>query len=871
MPKRNRSDYYDEDTAIRRSTPKTKFSRVDYTIGWIAALPVEMAAAKAMLDDIHEILPNRPTDRNTYIFGAIESHNIVITCLPEYGTIPVAVVASHMQSSFPSLRYYLMVGIGGGVPNPNKTVDIRLGDIVVSKPTGTFPGVVQYDYGKTLAGGCFERVGTLNKPAPDLLAAALQVHPDRISNLISEVKRRDSKNSIKFAHPGREQDQLFQADYHHNGENTCDNCDADRRVIRSSRGNNEPVVHYGLIGSGNQVMKDGRTRDKVAQQCGGIYCFEMEAAGLMDAFPSIVVRGICDYSDSHKNKHWQGYAAATAAAYAKLLVSALPPTEILDTEDTEEFKNTKLACLRSLSFPNIDARRHNIAKAHRDTCDWFFEKPKFLQWKNRVDIEDHNGVLWIKGKPGAGKSTLMKHTFLHCKKSFPAHSIAAYFFHARGNYLEKSSLGMLRSLLYQILDHDPQCYREFVPRFLDNKRKHGESWEWHPDELKDALREIVRYQSAPIILLVDALDECEEPEVRSVVRFLEGLSLDATTSGRMFNICLSSRHYPTITMRKVLELVVEAQTEHSQDITSYVLEELATSNPDIVTELLQKAQGVFMWVVLVTQMLNQAYEEGMLTAMRQKLYEIPNDLDEVFRTLLEKDNPYKRQTILMLQWVLFSLVPLTLAELYHAVRAGTEIEKLGSRNHSEETDQMISRFITTISRGLVEVYKGDVLDFMGHERICVQFIHETVKDFLTRNNRLRKLDSTLELDAIGASHERLAHCCLFYLAMLGSAFKEMPDTLNKDQLESYPFLQYASSNVSYHINLIGYNNESTLLLHLQQPEILRGVQIAHGARSSFPGIKFGTDASLLYISVVDILVKDYTKQPKGMKMLFKNG
>jgi nucleoside phosphorylase len=90
------------------------------------------------------------------------------------------------------------------------------------------------------------------------------------------------------------------------------------------------VIHYGLIGSANQVMKDGRRRDQLARDL-GIYCVEMEAAGLMNDFPCLVIRGICDYADSHKNKDWQGYAAAVAAAYAKELLSVVAIDQINST------------------------------------------------------------------------------------------------------------------------------------------------------------------------------------------------------------------------------------------------------------------------------------------------------------------------------------------------------------------------------------------------------------------------------------------------------------------------------------------------------------------------------------------------------------
>ena len=118
-----------------------------------------------------------------------------------------------------------------------------------------------------------------------------------------------------FKRRNPEDDQLFQADYDHmDGEKDCKNCNEEQLVQRKSRTPDVPVVHYGLIGSANQVMRHGVTREKLRQER-GILCFEMEAAGLMDNFPCLVIRGICDYSDTHKNKDWQPYAAATAAAY----------------------------------------------------------------------------------------------------------------------------------------------------------------------------------------------------------------------------------------------------------------------------------------------------------------------------------------------------------------------------------------------------------------------------------------------------------------------------------------------------------------------------------------------------------------------------
>lgn len=304
----------------------------DYTVGWICALSVEMAAAIAMLDERHPRLPQDCRDKNAYEIGRIGDHNVVITCLPAgmIGNNSAAAVATRMAYSFPKLSIRLMVGIGGGVPLGR---DIRLGDVVVSKPGPHHGGVVQYDFGKTIIGGLFEKTGSLPPPPPALLAATAHleaIHANFGSEMPKYLEAFDTEY-LKRDHwyPGPDRDELFKADYNHvQGEPTCEKCDRSRLQPRSPR-NPGPYVHYGAIASGNQVMRDAISRDEIGKRF-GVLCFEMEAAGLMnmDTFPCIVIRGICDYADTHKNKEWQGYAAATAAAYAKELLMSIPPSHI---------------------------------------------------------------------------------------------------------------------------------------------------------------------------------------------------------------------------------------------------------------------------------------------------------------------------------------------------------------------------------------------------------------------------------------------------------------------------------------------------------------------------------------------------------------
>jgi hypothetical protein len=169
----------------------------EYQVGWVCGLPKEMATARAMLDEEHGPMPSQDAqDRNNYVLGHVHSHNVVIACLPAGWMAPnaAAIVAANILRTLKGLRFRLMVGIGGGILNLDKGVDIRLGDVVVSQPDKTHGGVAQYDKGKSLEGGEFERKGSLNKP-PSLLLAALaslqaqhEVYGSQIGKVLMSAK-----------------------------------------------------------------------------------------------------------------------------------------------------------------------------------------------------------------------------------------------------------------------------------------------------------------------------------------------------------------------------------------------------------------------------------------------------------------------------------------------------------------------------------------------------------------------------------------------------------------------------------------------------------------------------------------------------------
>ncbi|KAL3480521.1 purine and uridine phosphorylase [Aspergillus californicus] len=311
-----------------------------------------MAAGRAMLDKNHPALPSRLGDTNSYLLGSICGHNVVMVCLPlgDIGTNFAASVVTQLRSSFQKFQYGLIVGIGGGMPS--RKFDIRLGDVVVSRPVDKYPGVVQYDFGKAARGGNSEQTGTLNRP-PDVLLGSISSLEAQYSNMdnpiSSMVKEQMGLRMTSYGFPGQVRDELFESSYAHpEFEDDCSECDRSRLVKREPRLTDEPYIWYGLLASGNQVMKDGPTRDALSE-CSSILCFEMEAAGIMNYLPCLVIRGICDYCDSHKKKKWKGYPAMTAAAYAELLLSIVPKHSLFG----KDVKTNKTSRLKESNACNI--------------------------------------------------------------------------------------------------------------------------------------------------------------------------------------------------------------------------------------------------------------------------------------------------------------------------------------------------------------------------------------------------------------------------------------------------------------------------------------------------------------------------------------
>ncbi|KAI1059135.1 hypothetical protein LB507_004119, partial [Fusarium sp. FIESC RH6] len=549
-----------------------------YTVGWVCALPLEMAAAKGMLDKVH---PNPkeqdPSDHNTYLLGEVCGHNVVVACLPAgiYGITSAATVAKDMLRTFKSIRFGLMVGIGGGIPS--KKHDIRLGDIVVGQPSATNDGIVQYDRGNALQNQGFERTGSLNAPPQVLLAALSRLQAEhltddsRIPEFLANLPRKMKK---RFSHPGASNDCLYLAEYPHVEDSpTCEACDQSQRVLQEERDETEPTIHYGTIASGSQLIKDSKKRDQIEKSIGAL-CVETEAAGLQD-FPSIVIRGICDYADSHKNDIWQFYAAAVAAAFAKELLSFMPPTRVLQVDPIPQ--------LVSIFNENLDVSKqhldissealgeqqrtnkileqrpidlHIVHEACYDSED-VGNSPRceantrvrlqetIKQW---ADDEGGESFLWLVGPAGTGKSTLVRSVAdsFHRDKR-----LAAGYFFKRGERGRNDTNRLFSTLAIQLAEANPH-FKDSLRASLGDTDKDSidkKDLRFQFEKLiKKPIQDLPPSDTgeATIIIVLDALDECERPE--NLPRALTFISEICNKSKALnLRVLLASRPDPRIT------------------------------------------------------------------------------------------------------------------------------------------------------------------------------------------------------------------------------------------------------------------------------------------------------------------------------------
>lgn len=454
-------------------------------------------------------------------------------------------------------------------------------------------------------------------------------------------------------------------------------------------------------------------------------------------------------------------------------VNSAPPNNAA-RKDSDDSK-LKQKFLDGLAFPHMNFRSASISAAHPKTCQWLVDCPEYQRWRDPSLQAHHHGRLWIKGKPGAGKSTIMKSLLNHTGKTHVDEMTVSYFFNARGVALEGSVEGMFRCILFQMASKVPLLLEGVRAADLSGYHKNG----WPIDVLKELCREAVRLltRENELNFYIDALDEGDvEDDVRDMVAFLEEITGRAQVDGHNIRVCLASRHYPNISVANSEELSLDAHQDHTGDIVAYVQNQLRINNQTLKAELsstiVARASGVFLWVALVVKVLNKEADHGNHHLLKDKLQQIPDGLNELFDDIMEKANDDDR-LIPAILWMLYAKEPLRPVQLYHAIMVTIgqlSVEKFAN-SLEQVNDSVIADYIVSSSRGLLEYtiprYAAERRRTKASSyarRAKTQFIHESVREYFLSHG-MRKLDGCLEEDFEAVCHVRLARWCQAYVQL----------------------------------------------------------------------------------------------------------
>ncbi|RSL46940.1 hypothetical protein CEP53_010127 [Fusarium sp. AF-6] len=711
----------------------------DYTVGWICAVETEYVAARAFLDEIHP----GPTalsrhDDNSYTLGKIGGHLVVMAVGPdgERGPNVATTVARNMMHSFPNIRIGLLVGTGGGVPSPRH--DIRLGDVVVSSPRNAIGGVLQYDFGKSIQNQTFLMIGILDQP-PTLLRTTVthlksvyQAEGHRIEETVAQVLSTKPRLQAAFGRPNPTTDRLFQSGFAHPADDklSCTrHCASDpRRLVNRPprrREEDNPAIHFGLIASAGNPMRNAMLRDHLAREK-DILCFETEAAGLMNHFPCLVVRGICDYSDSHRTREWQGYASMTAAAYAKDLLLNIIPTriraekKILEVVVTASVEDTKVNTERTIvhldreqdneildwvtPFDYAPVQREHFSKSLTGTCQLFLGSNEFHQWVDTI-IQ----TLFCGGIPGAGKTVMTSIVVNSLQQRFrdePTVGLAyIYCDHRRQKEqtLDHMFAAILKQLAqrYSVYSGLPEAVRALYDQHL---RTQGITKPRTQPLLAEVLEclPLVTDLFSKVYIVVDALDELQALGGRRS-KFLKNLLALQRCTG--FNLLVTSRHIPDI-QRQFTKTVFCEIAANEEDVQSYVddqlqyMQDFVQDDPKLQNEIrraISEAHGGMFRVAAAH--LTTLAEQPTVGDLELVLLDIPRSFCDIYSRSTDRidqqSTAFRKLAKKVLACIAFARRPVGALELQRAIAARPGAPELDER-FFPSVDTMVS-----VSEGLL--------------------------------------------------------------------------------------------------------------------------------------------------------------------------
>ncbi|KKP03395.1 hypothetical protein THAR02_04477 [Trichoderma harzianum] len=749
-------------------------SRDEFEVALVCALPLEYNAISLLFDEFWDEDGDRYGraigDLNTYTTGRFGNFDVVLVLLPNTGNVSAASATASLRSSYSGLRLVILTGTCGGVPFSGMGDEILLGDVIISRT------VIQYDYGRQYSDNFKTRDTTedvLGRPNKDIrgLVSFLETElgrerlKKRATVFLKQIQDLPPKGNRRradiYKYPGACSDKLFEANYRHkhylspqcscakcydcedavceeSRDSMCDRVGCDdqhiikRRRLDTNRASKQqdfgeesqtPSIFIGRFGSSGTVVKSGKHRDEIAKHY-GVLAFETEAAGVWDELPCIIVKGVSNYADSHGSKHWQDFAAATAACVAKALVEQYPKTdktfraqieqqmkELMDNKESNK-------CLQDLrqTDPRDDKTRIQRSKGHllKDSYRWILDHVDFKKWR----YDSQHSLLWIKGDPGKGKTMLLCGIIDEMEESTTTQCLSYFFCQATELQLN-SATAVLRGLIYMIIIQRPALISHVRKKYDHSGKKlfeDGNNWE----ALSKTLLAILNDPSlTDVILIIDALDEC----VKGSSHLLDFIN-QASCSSRAKWI-VSSRNWPIIEesledvmhgVKLCLESNESLVSAAVQSFIRYKVQHLATKKSydkntqiEIEQHLMSNAHGTFLWVALICQELADPRVRKRHTLQKLKSY--PSGLDALYKRMMQDiheslDAEICRQ-ILAITSVVYR--PITLSELSCLMESHID---------DDDDDDELKEII------------GFCGSFLTIREETIYFIHQSAKDFL---------------------------------------------------------------------------------------------------------------------------------------------
>ncbi|KAK4223820.1 hypothetical protein QBC38DRAFT_447020 [Podospora fimiseda] len=451
------------------------------------------------------------------------------------------------------------------------------------------------------------------------------------------------------------------------------------------------------------------------------------------------------------------------------------------------------------------SRYNDIHRPTAGTCEWLLRHETYRMWTKK------RGILWIEGKPGSGKSVLLRHELDHRKRQQRTGLLLSHFFHGRGVELQRTAAGVYRALLFQLLNQSPHSAPPEMINIFNQRPKlapgETESWTWALVDLKRYFNSaLVRaLAKASVTIYIDAIDEAGQEAAKRLMNDFQVLlgEIPAAIRPRL-GLCFTSRSYPGIKMAKAL--LINVERESHGDIATYAQKRLSRiqdphRREELLRAVVERQSGDFLWVSLVTDLLLRLDMEGIgLDHIFKRLKAVPDQLFPFYNQLI-RSSPQKIETLKLMQWLACSMRPLTLGELRWAmvIDPTRQCPNKTLRQSQDASDwpgepEKLQRRIRAISRGLAEVV-------VRPEGRIVQFIHQSVKDFFTNprgglntlENIAVKLPFHSHPDPLGRAHHNISRTCIRYFLMneIVRINTLTPSKLFKQQFGAFVFLRYA--------------------------------------------------------------------------------